>query len=1308
MSTSIFYDPPIRAKRVYAGEVRVVDDIKFWDKATKVVNSRIHGDDGNLNIVVENSNKEVNFFTDQITFHDHDGTQLGYIDSSGVIHGLSVDGHATNVDISDLEDDIDSNAARISTLETNLSSNASRISTLETNANDISSLEDDIDSNAARVSTLETNLSSNAARVGTLETNLSSNASRVSTLETDLSSNAARVGTLETDLSSNATRVGTLETDLSSNATRVGTLETDLSSNASRVSTLETDLSSNASRVSIIETDLSSNASRVSILEGNVETIESNILILHGNVETLSSNIDILHGNVETIESNISILHGNVETLESNVDILHDNVEVIMSNLFYRIHVGNNPQTGESSGPLSNIANLYTLVTTIEDDLESNASRIDTIESNYVTSSDLSDSQATSTALGATFGGFFGAATSFFTTSSGASRTLSDFFEQLADVHDDDEDFTMQNVVQKPSDWSSYPPTGGGATTLKSYVEQKAAYEVQEFADGDFATLDASVSTLSTAVTNLNTELDSNATRIGTLETTTSTLDQSVSDLSTAVTNLNTELDSNAARVGTLESTTSTLDQSVSDLSTAVTTLTTDHESNVTRIENLEGSTGVTGLGDRVSVIESNIYFSYDGLDTNNVHALHGRVEELESNIFWSSSYVDGNGDTVTLTGNVHVLNGVVEDLNDELDSNAARVSTLETDLTDNAARVSTLETDLTDNAARVSTLETDLTNNVSRIETLETDLTNNVSRIQTLEDAGSLWTENATNDIYYNDGNVGIGTTSPQGQLHVSSGTSGDCVMILEADTDNNNEEDNPRIEFWQDGSLKESAITQGDNKLNLMNSVITGGGILFHTGTTNGYTNAAERMRIQPTGNVGIGMNTPSVKLHLKTDWATNDYDGLYIRSNHGQDYVQLGSSTSDQYGGSAGYLRLHNQMGNANGGVLLDGAGDSHINGGKLGVGVTYPKAPLHVEANDCVLAISDDTPDCDVNGFNCALLFTDGTWDGSGGFSGNPANGMAFRLGHMSSGNKEINMRNLTGELTFGTRNNYRAISINNSGLVGIQNNTPYFPLHVLGNAGGQNTGSRRYFRYDIATTDTSYGSGGTIFSAGAIITNSYFISTSGAANSSDRRIKTDITDIDDGEALDILRLIKPKRYCYKDTISRGSTPVYGFIAQEVRETLPHATLLQNDFIPNIYELSNVSQSNVITFTNFTTTQLNNHTSKIKLMEADGGETYANIVEVIDDHTIRVDEDLTEKMASVDETGEVVSGNQIFVYGEEVDDFVFLKKEAIFTIATAAVQEVDRQLQQEKAKVADLLGKVADLLARVEALESNLSS
>ena len=72
------------------------------------------------------------------------------------------------------------------------------------------------------------------------------------------------------------------------------------------------------------------------------------------------------------------------------------------------------------------------------------------------------------------------------------------------------------------------------------------------------------------------------------------------------------------------------------------------------------------------------------------------------------------------------------------------------------------------------------------------------------------------------------------------------------------------------------------------------------------------------------------------------------------------------------------------------------------------------------------------------------------------------------------------------------------------------------------------------------------------------------------------------------------------------------------------------------------------------------------------------------EVIDEHTICVEEDLSEWIGSLDETGNVVAGTQLFVYGQEIDDFTFLKKDAIWTVATAALQEVDRQLQIEKTR------------------------
>tara|TARA_R110002072_G_scaffold280876_1_gene443333 strand:+ start:21112 stop:25629 length:4518 start_codon:yes stop_codon:yes gene_type:complete len=245
----------------------------------------------------------------------------------------------------------------------------------------------------------------------------------------------------------------------------------------------------------------------------------------------------------------------------------------------------------------------------------------------------------------------------------------------------------------------------------------------------------------------------------------------------------------------------------------------------------------------------------------------------------------------------------------------------------------------------------------------------------------------------------------------------------------------------------------------------------------------------------------------------------------------------------------------------------------------------------------------------------------------------------------------------------------AITVNTStGSIGLGRSTPYARLEVAASAGDTTAAASRYFKYN---SDVGDGSSVTfnnisIFAVEDILTNQWIASHAGTMTASDRRIKSNIIDISDTDALEKLRLLQPKTYTYKDVVSRGSDSVIGFIAQDVQDTLPEATGTRTDFIPNVYELANVSQSNIITFTNFNTANLESNSTTIKLKTIDDTDKIVTIAEVVDSHSIQTNEDLGEF-------------DQVFVYGQKVDDFIFLKKDAIFTITTAAVQELDRKHQ-----------------------------
>ncbi len=268
-------------------------------------------------------------------------------------------------------------------------------------------------------------------------------------------------------------------------------------------------------------------------------------------------------------------------------------------------------------------------------------------------------------------------------------------------------------------------------------------------------------------------------------------------------------------------------------------------------------------------------------------------------------------------------------------------------------------------------------------------------------------------------------------------------------------------------------------------------------------------------------------------------------------------------------------------------------------------------------------------------------------------------------------------------------NGTACLVAHNGYLAVGNLTaPGYMLDVAQGFGSPGNINTSYIGYNSGvgnTTNNDYSSSITCRITGSIWVTSYFVT------SSDSRIKEDIQDISDDNALQRILSIEPKTYKYVDKLERGDKKVYGFMAQQIKEVVPEAVKIEKAYIPNIYLVADYN-SCVITLPFQPTKVVIKVDDKIKCYDKDNKELLVEVIEVIDALTFRI-KDIE------------YSDKKIFVYGTFVDDFHTLNKDCIFTLNVCATQELHRRIEAQNIVIQSHEDRIKELEMKMDRLLSS---
>jgi len=590
---------------------------------------------------------------------------------------------------------------------------------------------------------------------------------------------------------------------------------------------------------------------------------------------------------------------------------------------------------------------------------------------------------------------------------------------------------------------------------------------------------------------------------------------------------------------------------------------------------------------------------------------------------------------------------------------------------------------------------------------TISGTILNNV----TLSGVAGQWSVSGSN-IFYSAGNVGIGTDSPGNKLTIVNPT--DSQMAISSSSTN------PTFNLI---NFSNGVYNTGGGS-NRNNSIWQFG---LRT-ETNGSSNAADRMFIgragisssdfvlNRDGNIGLSTTNPLGILDLLCGYG---FDGT-TETNSKPIALQYGGPFS----GYRHFIRSrHNSAVNSNGNAIdfyLNNSttvnGSSAVGTGNtlgmaitqtgVGIGTDSPVAKLHVVGNSTIsggkLGINTNSNtisgETSVSGHILKIVGLnnfvepnqiniqtkeDNTRSLRIGLFGEPATYSSLQS--VSGNYNGVGSTGLPLFLNPDCRNTSVAINYDDpANLSSKSNNAPFF---VFGK--GQNSIPILASFRGVNTLDAIVEIGGFTNNSDMLYlgresgnlqigirgtTPNIKLNANGSIEvqnttlPSDERIKKNIVDLDDQEALELIRLIEPKKYNYIDQQKRGNACVFGFISQQIKDIIPNSVYMSYNVIPNIYKNCELIGKIV---------HLENHglNASDRIRYCINNEFNNSLINVIDENYFTIEDNQIEKYST----------NEIFIYGKFIDDFHVLDKNYIYTLNVCATQQLDREIQEIKQSI-----------------------